>query len=222
MLGNSLSYALKVEETKYLERFKGFVTAQAAEMELSYFITCYYGRSFDGNFLTGDERQRRWDWGEVVKTHAFIKKQIHKCFGPIPIVFTIERHNDQATPDGDLIKGSYHTHLYMGGIDDDTIENPNPNLARLFYFEDDIGVPINTRVVNVDNLKILLLNACIRQAKWIGKHPNALDIQHIEPSEFERTFHYGLKQIQSEDDLNKVIDWTNSDFYNPTTKEKIK
>ena len=79
MLGNSLSYALKVEETKYLERFKGFVTAQAAEMELSYFITCYYGRSFDGNFLTGDERQRRWDWGEVVKTHAFIKKQIHKC-----------------------------------------------------------------------------------------------------------------------------------------------
>ena len=86
-------------------------------------------------------------------------------------------------------------------------------LINLFYIQ---------KVVNVDNLKILLLNACIRQARWIGKHPNALDIQHIEPSEFERTFHYGLKQIQSEDDLNKVIDWTNSDFYNPTTKEKIK
>ena len=57
-----------------------------------------------------------------------------------------------------------------------------------------------------------LLDECIRQAKWVGSHPDSLDIQSIGHNEFKRTFHYGLKQIDSEDDLNERIDWNHSDL----------
>ena len=120
------------------------------------------------------------------------------------------------------MKGAFHTHLYLGEVNDEFIESPNQYLLPLFYKEDDIGVPINMRSVEIENLKLLLINACIRKAQWVGSHPDSLDIQAIVPSEFKNTFHYGLKQINSEDDLNEVIDWENSDFYNPNTKEKIK
>ena len=62
----------------------------------------------------------------------------------------------------------------------------------------------------------LLIEYSIRQSKWIGKFPDSLDIQKIRSNafglDFKRTFNYGLKQIDKEDDLNEVIDWKNSDF----------
>ena len=77
------------------------------------------------------------------------------------------------------------------------------------------------RRVELGALKLLLLDACIRQAKWIGSNNDSLLIQEIPPEEFEQTFHYGMKDITNLDDLNTVIDWKNSSFYNGTTKEKI-
>ena len=223
MLGNTLSYALKIEETRYIKRFKKFLTEQAYEFDPKYFITCYYGKSFEGyDFLSTDDYRKRWDRVQVRRTHRFIKKQINKCFGNVPMVFCIERHKNREDPIWGEMKGSFHTHLYLGEVNDEFIESPNQYLMPLFYKEDDIGVPINMRSVDIENLKLLLINACVRQAQWIGKHPSSLNIQPIEPSEFKTTFHYGLKQINIEDDLNEVIDWENSDFYNPNTKEKIK
>ncbi|MBW3042744.1 hypothetical protein [Prochlorococcus marinus] len=62
-------------------------------------------------------------------------------------------------------------------------------------------------------LKLLLLELCIREAKWIGKHPNSLKLQRVPIEEFEQTFDYGLKDITKFDDFNQVVDWQNSSFY---------
>ena len=69
----------------------------------------------------------------------------------------------------------------------------------------------NSRKTDINPTE-LLLDACIRQAKWVGSFPDSLDIQSINSSEFNRTFHYGLKQIEKEDDLNERIDWDHSDL----------
>ncbi len=44
-------------------------------------------------------------------------------------------------------------------------------------------------------LKLLLLELCIREAKWIEKHPNSLKLQRVPIEEFSQTFDYGLKDI---------------------------
>ena len=62
-------------------------------------------------------------------------------------------------------------------------------------------------------LKLLLLEMCIREAKWIGKHPNSLKLQRVPIEEFSQTFDYGLKDITKLDDFNQVFDWENSSFY---------
>ena len=78
------------------------------------------------------------------------------------------------------------------------------------------GATINSNRVNGDNLKLLLLDACIRQSKWIGLYPSSLDIEIIKTDEELQTLHYGLKQVKGEDDLNNVIDWDHSDLKKQT------
>ena len=86
----------------------------------------------------------------------------------------------------------------------------------LFYKEDESGIPINCRNVDMDSLKLLLLNACIRQSKWVGNHPRALFLADVPPEEMENTFMYSHKNFNSSmDAMLQVVDWDNSSFYKP-------
>ena len=67
-------------------------------------------------------------------------------------------------------------------------------------------------------LKLLLLELCIREAKWVGKHPNSLKLQRVPIEEFSQTFDYGLKDITKLDDFNQLVDWENSSFYQATNQ----
>ena len=221
MLGNSISYALKQEESIKVDKIKKLLSSKASEFLPSYYAVLYCGKSFLGNLLDPEEYRKRWDRGEVIRTHRFISKQINKCFGDIPMFWFINRHSELEDTTIDFKSGSFHPDLFIGDIPDEAIEDPSGALLPLFYKEDSSGIPINMRKVNTSALKLLLLDACIRQAKWIGNHTNSLLIQEIPPEEFEQTFHYGMKDITNLDDLNTVIDWKNSSFYNETTKEKI-
>ena len=60
---------------------------------------------------------------------------------------------------------------------------------------------------------------CIREARWIGKHPNSLKLQKVPIEEFEQTFEYGLKEITNLDDFNQVVDWGNNSFYQISTEK---
>ena len=73
--------------------------------------------------------------------------------------------------------------------------------------------PINIKKVGMRALKLLLLELCIREAKWAGKHANSLKLQSVPIEEFSQTFDYGLKDITKLDDFNQVVDWESSSFY---------
>ena len=66
--------------------------------------------------------------------------------------------------------------------------------------------------------KLLLLELCIREAKWAGKHPNSLKLQRVPIEEFSQIYDYGLKDITKLDDFNQVFDWENSSFYQTSTE----
>ena len=89
-------------------------------------------------------------------------------------------------------------------------------MKALYFKRDYFGATINSNRTNGDNLKLLLLDTCLRQSKWIGLYPSSLDIQIINTDEELKTLHYGLKQVKEEDDLNNVIDWDRSDLKKQT------
>ena len=75
------------------------------------------------------------------------------------------------------------------------------------------GESINIDKIGIDSAKKLLLERCIRKAKWVGNHKNSLRVDPVPIEEFSQTFDYGLKDITKLDDFNQVVDWQNSSFY---------
>ena len=63
------------------------------------------------------------------------------------------------------------------------------------------------REIGIEALKQLLLVACIRDAKWVGWHPNSLKLQSVPIEEFSQTFDYGLKDITNLDDFHEMVYW---------------
>ena len=115
-LTDTPQYKAIVEESKYITRFKNFLCERSYDFDPKYFITLFYGRSYEGHLLEEEDYRKRWDIVKVRKTHRFIRKQITKVFGEIPMVFCIERHIDKLDPVFGDKKGSFHTHLYLGDI----------------------------------------------------------------------------------------------------------
>ncbi len=79
---------------------------------------------------------------------------------------------------------------------------------------DQSEIPRNIIEVGMRALKLLLLELCIREAKWVRRHANSLKLQRVPIEEFSQTFDYGLQDITKLNDFNQVFDWENSYFYN--------
>ena len=218
MLIDTPAYTTAVEKSKYLSSMKTFLANRTDVcFEPDYFVTLYYGRSFNGNFLSPSEYRKRWDKTEVRKTHKFIRSLLRKCFPDIKMVFIMERHSETQHPIWGQMKGAFHTHLYLAGVEQYVHLAPDQllmkkELRKLLPMFGSLNHYLNILRITDTPLIEHLLDECIRQAKWVGSHPDSLDIQSIGHNEFKRTFHYGLKQIDSEDDLNERIDWHHSDL----------
>ena len=140
-----------------------------------------------------------------------------KCFGDIPLFWFSNRHDNYEDIEGNCKKGSFYSDLY-GDIPNEAITTPFDALLELLGKSDQSGIPINIKEVGMRALKLLLLELCIREAKWVGKHPNSLKLQRVPIEEFSQTFDYGLKDITKLDDFNQVVDWQNSSFYQATNQ----
>ena len=205
-----------------IDKIKNLMWEQTASHPLGmpqYYGVLYYRNAFDPlTFLSDDEMRKRWDITEVKKTHKFITNLIRKAFGnDVPVWWTIERHRNYTDDCGNTKQGMFHSNLYVGSIDDDVLDNPSPYLTGLFGKEDDMGIPIGMRNVDTDTMKLLLLGACIRQAKWVGNNRESLSLNDVPCDEMEQTFYYGLKDFNSNmNSITTVIDWENSSFYTPS------
>ena len=87
--------------------------------------------------------------------------------------------------------------------------------------EDDsyMGVPIANRVYgDLDEMKIELFNACCRKANWVNKYKWSVKTQMLyDPADIESCVFYCLKEFSPNKgkDFMDVVDFHNSDFYNP-------
>jgi len=220
MLGNSIKYAEKVKESRQVEKIKKVLITQASEFLPSYYAVCYYGKSSSGRLLKPEEYRKRWDRKEVIKTHKFISNRVRKCFGDIPLFWFSNRHDDYEDIEGNCKKGSFQSDLYIGEIPNEAITTPSGALSALIHKTNQSDIPINIQEVGMRALKLLLLELCIRESKWVGKHTNSLKLQRVPIEEFSQTFDYGLKDITNLDDFNQVVDWENSSFYQKNLTEK--
>ena len=79
------------------------------------------------------------------------------------------------------------------------------------------GNPIENSVYSdIEEVKVDLLNACIRQAEQIGNHKPSVNIQVIDKGDEKKVLDYCLKQVYNDSkNLLEVIDFQNSNFYKP-------
>tara|TARA_B100001250_G_scaffold227731_1_gene195461 strand:- start:153 stop:461 length:309 start_codon:yes stop_codon:yes gene_type:complete len=96
--------------------------------------------------------------------------------------------------------------------------NSSDALSTLLYKIDKSCIPINIKELGMRALKLHLLELSIREAKWVGKHPNSLKLHKVPVEEFSQAFGYGVKDITKLDEFNQVVDWENSSFYHASTE----
>ena len=86
----------------------------------------------------------------------------------------------------------------------------------LFFVSSIICAEIFFNDLDIDNLKLLLLNVCVRQAKWVGNHPSSVKLYMIPPEEMEQTYYYSLKDFNNKlEQMDTIIDFGNSSYYSP-------
>ena len=60
----------------------------------------------------------------------------------------------------------------------------------------------------------------LREAIWVGEHPESLKLHKVPIEEFSQTFKYGLMDITNSDNFNQVFNWENSFFTGKSWKIK--
>ena len=59
MLGNSINYAERVEESRQVEKIKKVLVDQASELIPAYYTVCYFDKSSSGRLLKPEENRKR-------------------------------------------------------------------------------------------------------------------------------------------------------------------
>jgi len=181
-----------------------------------------FGFYDDNGFkLPISEIRKFWDKSEVSKTNRLIRNMLKESFGIDAFWFFMERHSPKIDEYGDVVReGRYHINLITTQIKDNAIEEPNRKCRRLMLEDSCIkGVPIKNRVYDdLDDLKIELFDACCKQANWVNRYKYAIKTQMLyDPRDVRQTTEYCLKEFSDKTgkDFMDVIDFKNSDFYNP-------
>ena len=174
-----------------------------------------------GYRLPGSVIRKYWDKTEVEKTNRLIKNMLREAFGIQQSYFFLERHSPKLDEYGDMeSEGRYHINIITTQIPDSAIEEPNRKCRKLMLEDDGyMGIPIGNRVYSdLDEMKIELFNACCRKANWVNRYKWSVKTQMLyEPTDIEDTVFYCLKEFSPKTgkDFMEVVDFHNSDFYNP-------
>jgi hypothetical protein len=173
----------------------------------------------NGNKLPINEIKKFYDKYEVAKTCKFIYNNLKEIFDITQIYSFIERHSPLLNDEGETIKeGRFHINLITTPIIDRIIEEPNRKLRRLMEMDNSFGIPIKNMLIgDIESIKLLLFDACIKKAEWVNKFQYSVKTQYLETKDdLERTIEYCLK-----DYINNKVDFTDilvpkaSDFYKP-------
>jgi hypothetical protein len=164
--------------------------------------------------------RKYWDKQEVEKTCILLRNMLKETFSIERTYFFVERHADLLDEDGETQKkGRFHINLVATTIADQIIEDPSRKVKRLLRGNGRLGVPIENQVYeDLEDLKIDLFNACLRQADWVNKWSGSVLTQWMDgPTDAEAVVQYSLKDYKpgGHTDFTDIIVWKASDFYRP-------
>jgi hypothetical protein len=164
--------------------------------------------------------RKYWDKQEVEKTCILLRNMLKETFSIERTYFFVERHADLLDEDGETQKkGRFHINLVATTIEDQIIEDPSRKVKRLLRGNGRLGVPIENQVYeDLEDLKIDLFNACLRQADWVNKWSGSVLTQWMDgPTDAEAVVQYSLKDYKpgGHTDFTDIIVWKASDFYRP-------
>ena len=190
-----------------------------------FYSVIHYGNyGNDGVLLDWEERKWMYNKEEVRRVHRYIRRLLREHFKVECLYFTLERHQSsleriEEGPHlqyGDEKKGKYHSNILISPISDDLLENPHSKLSRLWDEPGRMGIPIHSLQYNEDliDLKIDLINTCLRKCPWVNRYTPSVKTQVLESlDDLYNTGHYTLKDITRKGlDFMDVLDTQNSDI----------
>lgn len=190
-----------------------------------FYSVIHYGNyGDDGILLDWEERKWMYNKEEIRRVHRYLRRLLKEHFKVECLYFTLERHQSsyeriEEGPHlqyGDERKGKYHSNILISPISDDLLENPHSKLSRLWEEPGRMGIPIHSLQYNEDliDLKIDLINSCLRKCPWVNRYTPSVKTQVLEtPEDLWNVGHYSLKDItQLGMDFLDVLDWENSDI----------
>jgi hypothetical protein len=186
-----------------------------------------------------DRVKRLYDAYEVFETHKHINNLLWDAFDKnLGMWWFMERNSDfvmETNPDfiedEKNIRGYYHSHLILSTIQDRFFDEPSRALKKIYYYSSSISnrdsffdIPIINRVfIDDEERHYALIEGVLRQAEWIKGGTNSeknkcIDIRPItnihtlfyKPNDADGG--YLLKQLNTKQDLDKLIDFKNSSF----------
>ena len=156
---------------------------------------------------------------EVGKTCKLIRNKIREAFEPLQQYFLLERHSPLFDEFGDVVKeGRFHVNLLISPISDEAVLEPNRKCRRLLSKPDynRFGLPIeNNTYSDIEDYKIALINACIRECDWVNKYKYSIKTQTVDtPEDLSSVAFYSLKEFKiNGKDFVDIVEFDSSDFY---------
>jgi hypothetical protein len=192
-----------------------------------YFISIQYNIYDNNRKVIKDRIKKLYDAYAVFDTHKHINNLLRDAFDRNLMMWWFMERNQDFIEDGKIIRGHYHSHLILSTIQDRFFEEPSRALKKIYHHSSSSSNPdsfftipiINQVFMDEEERHYALIEGVLRQAEWIkGGNPNTIDIKPItnlhalfyKPNDADGG--YLLKQLNTKQDLDKLIDFKNSSF----------
>jgi hypothetical protein len=192
-----------------------------------YFISIQYNIYDNNRKVIKDRIKKLYDAYAVFDTHKHIDNLLWDAFDRNLMMWWFMERNQDFIEDGKIIRGHYHSHLILSTIQDRFFEEPSRALKKIYHHSSSSSNPdsfftipiINQVFMDEEERHYALIEGVLRQAEWIkGGNPNTIDIKPItnlhalfyKPNDADGG--YLLKQLNTKQDLDKLIDFKNSSF----------
>lgn len=192
-----------------------------------YFISIQYNIYDNDRKVVKDRVKKLYDAYAVFDTHKHINNLLWDAFDKNLMIWWFMERNPDFIEDGKIIRGHYHSHLILSTIQDRLFEEPSRALKKIYHNSSYTSNPdsfftipiINQVFMDEEERHYALIEGVLRQAEWIkGGNPNTIDIKPItnlhalfyKPNDADGG--YLLKQLNTKQDLDKLIDFKNSSF----------
>ena len=203
------------------------IALQISKYSPCYFISIQYNIYDNDRKVVKDRVKKLYDAYAVFDTHKHINNLLWDTFDKNLMMWWFMERNPDFTEDGKIIRGHYHSHLILSTIQDRFFEEPSRALKKIYHHSSSTSNPdsfftipiINQVFMDEEERHYALIEGVLRQAEWIkGGNPNTIDIKPItnlhalfyKPNDADGG--YLLKQLNTKQDLDKLIDFKNSSF----------